>query len=214
MSKFNLILNPIKYGLKHKVILHPHSEMFQQIYEQFSDFLPKATDFVLDIGAQYGDYAIVCNRLYGAKVAAFEPLKDNYVVMNRLARINRAHIETFNVALSDHDGFLSMYSDGGMLRSEEYSNRKERIRFTTLDSYEFKPNLVKIDVEGFEMQVLKGSIKTIEAHHPKIIIETHSSSLEEEVCQFFSKMNYELKHEFDRRPGNNWTDELVNLFFA
>ena len=48
------------------------------IYSIYSDFIPKEGQVVVDIGAQYGDYAILCSKVYKATVYTFEPLPENF----------------------------------------------------------------------------------------------------------------------------------------
>ena len=54
--------------------------------------------------------------------------------------------------------------------------------------------IIKIDVEGFEMNVLRAAEYTIKKYKPKIIIETHSFNLFYEVRDFLTNIGYELKH--------------------
>ncbi len=92
--------------------------------------------------------------------------------------------------------------------------KKIRVKFRTLDSYKLKADLLKIDVEGFEIEVLEGTIKTIKKYHPKIIIETHSRALEKQTKEFLSRLNYDLKHEGRSAYNvNKEFDKVTNLFF-
>ena len=72
---------------------------------------------------------------------------------------------------------------------------------------------MKIDVEGFEMDVLKGAIKTIKTHHPKIILEVHTKALKEQCIKFLSGFGYKVVH-YDRTIHNRYTefDTIQNLF--
>ena len=66
----------------------------------------------------------------------------------------------------------------------------------TLDSYSFKRvDLLKIDVEGFELDVLLGAENTIRQFKPRIIIETHSKELRKKCHAFLSSLGYSLKVE-------------------
>ncbi len=92
--------------------------------------------------------------------------------------------------------------------------KKIRVKFRTLDSYKLKPDIMKIDVEGFELEVLDGAIKTIKKYHPKIIIETHSRALEKHTNEFLSKSGYKLAHEGRSVYNvNKEFDKVTNLFF-
>ena len=65
----------------------------------------------------------------------------------------------------------------------------------TLDSLSLKPNLIKIDVQGAELDVLKGGCGTISNFRPVIFIEIpDDNNLEEQLFQFLNiDLNYSVK---------------------
>ena len=93
--------------------------------------------------------------------------------------------------------------------------KAQRTRLKTLDSYRLKLTILKIDVEGFEMDVLRGAIKTIKRYHPKIIIETHTYKLREEALRFLGSIGYKVKH-YGRSvtPKTGEFDVVQNLFLT
>ena len=211
---YDLATKYIPYKIKNGIWLPRGSEMFEGIYEEFPGFLPMPNDLVVDVGAWVGDYAVLCNRKYGANVVAFEPLTRNYNLMKDLIRRNRAKVDIHNVALSSSRYSKEMLSDNNMLAAVEYSSHSQVIDFIPLDEYGLKPNILKIDVEGFEMDVLKGSVNTLKTSRPKLIIETHSSKLEAEVRGFLGNFGYTVQHEKDRHSGIGWMDTVVVLFLS
>ena len=62
-----------------------------------------------------------------------------------------------------------MISYSGEMANNINKGKKIKATFRTLDSYKLKADLLKIDVEEFELEVLEGAIKTIKKYHPKII---------------------------------------------
>lgn len=186
------------------------------IYSIYSDFIPKEGQVVVDIGAQYGDYAILCSKVYKAKVYTFEPLPENFKEITeniKLNGLNERQIQAFNVALGNKDKTEILSYSGEMANNFGEGNRIE-VEFRTLDSYKIKPDLMKIDVEGFELDVLEGAIETIKKYHPKIIIETHSKELEKKTKEFLSRFDYRLKHEGRSIYNvNDKFDKVTNLFF-
>lgn len=77
------------------------------------------------------------------------------------------------------------------------------------------PNVVKIDVEGAEVQVLKGMQQMISKAHPRIILEVHSEQLEQESAEMLRSWGYRVEvvdfklveklfKEYRPIPHNRW----------
>ena len=193
---FNLINKGIKvlnYKLCSEVLI-------DNIYFKYNDFLPSGKGMIIDIGSQYGDYAIACNKLYNCDyVLAFEPLEDNYKIALWNKRLSKAEFDILNYAVSDTPVFGEKKYNMFVVNN---SIIPDNITTITLDSLikalEYITNvnidIIKIDVEGFEMNVLYASEYTIKKYKPKIIIETHSINLFYEVRDFLTNIGYELKH--------------------
>lgn len=135
----------------------------------------------VDIGAHVGTYALTYAPIC-TKVHAFEPQRMTYyrlctgIVMNRLTNVY-AH----NVALTK-PGILStelkiISTDGGgssivNLPSNRTPLDTETVECRTLDSYKLtNVGLIKIDVEGSELDVLRGGVETIRKCRPKLLVE-------------------------------------------
>ena len=128
--------------------------------------------------------------------------------------LNRAEVDIRNMGISDSVGEMEVHSDNVMMSSEGKGEFSETVKFVTLDSLNLQPDFLKIDVEGYEMNVLKGALDTLRRCRPKLIIETHSSTSEKQVMNFLSREGYVLRHEHGRVVGLGWMDSIVNLFFS
>ena len=205
-----------KYGLEFSENSDVLEIFKDNIYSIYEDFIPKPKQIVIDIGAQYGDYAILCSKIYKAKVYTFEPLPQNFkeILENiKLNGLKKDQIKAFNVALGNANK-TAMLSYSGEMANNNNEGKKIKTTFRTLDSYKLKADILKIDVEGFELDVLDGAIKTIKNTDPKIIIETHSRALEKQTKEFLSGLNYNLKHESRSvYNANKEFDKITNLFF-
>jgi len=131
------------------------------------------TDLFVDIGANLGYYT--CYALQNHKsVIAFEPQQQNLqcLLQNLVANEWNENVEVYPVALSDKPGLLTLYGASGPSASlvkdwAGYSPRYNKIvPVITLDAILGSRStdqrlLIKIDVEGAELGVLKGALKTI-----------------------------------------------------
>lgn len=135
----------------------------------------------VDIGANNGFYSLFVASLSPKSVIySFEPVPGTFKRLVRNLEINNfrnAHI--FNLALGSKEGdaliSISSIEDGlNSLKEIESVESKIPVHMSTLDNilYPRKIDIIKIDVEGYEEEVLKGAKKTInENKNIKIIFE-------------------------------------------
>jgi len=192
-------------------------EMIYREYEGSDKFLPARGGVVFDIGAQYGDYSIICSVVYGAEVYSFEPLPENVEILRKNIMRNRArNIHYFQLAVSDTSGTLHGNIRGRMLRNETGNNCVE-LNSISLDDFCSclnRMDILKIDVEGFEGRVITGALRTIRRLKPRIILETHSNALKAECDRLLRKEGYELADEGRKRALNTWMNEIQNRFYT
>ncbi len=135
-----------------------------------------------DVGANIGLYSMLCELLFKpGKVVAFEPTPGTAAITRRIAAENGVDTVVEQVALGDEPGeadlFLSDVSDSSnsLLRGFKPSAETVAVLVETLDGYVEStgvvPNVIKIDVEGFEPQVLAGGEETLRRHRPTLVVE-------------------------------------------
>ena len=186
-------------------------EIFTLGIYNIEGFTPSEGQQVLDVGASYGDSSIWWAKKFGAKVVAFEPLKDVFIALEKNVEINSVDVVAYNVAIGNGEEIAGK-SKGGM-----FSARGDlKIKTKRLDEYSFdRVDLLKIDVEGFELDVIEGAIGTLKRFKPRVIIETHSRKLRSLCHETLSKLGYELKVEgrtlIANTPG---MDKVTNLFYS
>lgn len=141
---------------------------------------------MLDIGANWGAYSVIYSSILGEKnVYSFEPVNSAYRKLFR----RRKGINCYNEAVSSEEGecIIKIPEIGGSECSyrstlsqeftckEESSYRTEKVNKVTVDKF-VQRNLLnigflKIDVEGHEIEVIKGAMKTIVSQKPLMLIE-------------------------------------------
>ena len=192
---------------KHWEILHDPDMYVSNL------FIPMKNEVIFDIGSQYGDYALLWEKRYGAVVYAFELLENNYAEMLSDLKLNHSKIKPFNIAVGD--GKNLSYTVRGDMAINEYSwNFIKTIRLDDLvfGKFNVKPNILKIDVEGFEYDVLKGAEEVLKQYSPRIIIETHSATLRDKCHEFLTEKGYLLIDQ-GRTVINKSGNQITNLFY-
>ena len=141
----------------------------------------------LDIGAHCGTYAVHLSS-YCKEVHAFEcQEKTFYQLCGSIALSQKTNVRAHQVALCDKNNTTNILhvvsADGGgssmctelvpYLSSNQEDIKQERVSCRTLDSYKLD-NIcfIKMDVEGSELEVLKGGLETLDRNHcPSILFE-------------------------------------------
>jgi FkbM family methyltransferase len=125
-------------------------------------------DVFIDVGANIGWYSILAAARHGAEVYAFEPSQRELMRLRRNAALNGVCIRTFAMALGDVDGGGSLrLSAGGSHTLNRVDGPQalaqsgvacEMRRLDTVLGPEVlrRTRVVKIDVEGYEMSILRG----------------------------------------------------------
>ena len=150
-------------------------------------FLPPGGTFI-DVGSNKGDFALIAAKRVGAAgtVIAFEPEPANCDWIRRSLDLNAAaNVSLQPVALSDTDGaavlFLGEKSGWHSLVSTEARHSVAQITVAkrTLDSFlaergSTRVDVLKIDVEGAELEVLRGARATLAANpHVVLLLDLH-----------------------------------------
>nr|WP_311732983.1 FkbM family methyltransferase [Sulfurisphaera ohwakuensis] len=123
----------------------------------------------VDVGAYIGAYTLRAAK-HGAKVYSFEPnpYSFNLLLLNVKDNGFEDRVILYNVALGDRDGEISLALN---LDESHVSIEGYKVKMRTLDSFNIRNvDLLKIDVEGFEKEVLLGSEVTL-GNTRSVIIE-------------------------------------------
>lgn len=132
--------------------------------------LLRPEDTFLDVGANVGSYTIIAAGAVGAGVVAVEPIPSTFEHLKRNVALNGLSglVSMKCLGLSDHSGTLRFTSDldcvNHILADGEVLPSIE-VPVTTLDELvgDSVPVIIKIDVEGHELSVLRGAEKTLSA---------------------------------------------------
>lgn len=152
---------------------------------------PGAT--VVEVGANVGTETVCFADLAketGGRVVAFEPDEGNFSALRRLAALNGwRHVEIVQAAISDHEGdawFVPPPSNGlsgiGRVVASQEAGGAVRVRSVRLDSL-FPPGssrvgAVFVDVEGYEVAVLRGAAALLQRDRPVVVLEASPRLLE------------------------------------
>jgi len=164
---------------------------------------------IIDIGANIGNHTVYfglfCNR---ARVFSFEPNPDAVAILNTNVEINNLSnsVTVFPMALGSEFGrgeiILPCEGNQGMAKVEK--SAIGNIQIKTLDSLLLdrldRCDVIKIDVEGMELEVLKGSEEILRRFKPMLYIECATEAEHSAVSEYLARFGYQSKQVFNATP--------------
>lgn len=125
----------------------------------------RAEDVFVDVGANVGSYTVLAGAVVGAKCVAFEPIPATFRNLVKNVDLNGIYpnVEAKNLGIGHEEGELKFTSGldtvNHVLSEEDDDADSISVPVKTLDSLVAgqNPTIIKIDVEGFEVNVIKGA---------------------------------------------------------
>lgn len=175
--------------------------------------LPPDPLFV-DVGANRGEaiHSILLKYKDNCKIIGFEPNPSVFTKLKSRYQGNSS-IQLYNFGLGNahsnytlyipyyrkwmFDGLASFNREEAahwlesrlwLYREKHLSIRKEICLLKRMDDLNLQPHFIKIDVQGHELQVLKGAKATLQKHSPVLLIET----IDEQSMQFLKQLGYKF----------------------
>lgn len=239
--------SPYGYGLSRYLAGRFFYKIFGEVdFRYFSKINFEEDEVFLDVGANDGISALTF-RLFNKsnKIISFEPDEKHKSSLDRVARKIK-NFQYFLFGLGNKNEVKKLFIPSckgvyiGQLASyifEEAKNNvkaiiteknidqhvkiiEKNVETKTIDSLNLKPRAIKVDVEGFEFEVLQGSINTLKKYNPVLMIEVNNSSINQ-VLKFLKDLNYspfvylkdedKLKKFYENQ--NSQDNFVINLFF-
>lgn len=172
-----------------------------------------------DVGAHVGFFTVLGGRLVGAggRVVAFEPLPANVQALRHNVELNDfAHVRVVDAAVANTMGTLELQLVGNstgpklaLAGRDAGSKGSVQVATVALDAWlretgERPPDLLKIDVEGAEIEVIQGMRETIERTRPRILCEMHGRN--REYVELMTSLGYDVRpvHEAGSVADGHW----------
>lgn len=168
--------------------------------EAFLEYFRPGT-VLFDIGAHIGYFSAIAAHINGnsGSVYAFEPRPLNAGFFRRHMKINGfKNVTLFETAVGDSDREVKFDTRHGSATGRVSGNGNIKVTQVSVDRMVKEgllpaPGFIKIDVEGGEIEVLKGLQYVISSARPAMIIATHNPLCHQFVVDFLNNNNYEFQ---------------------
>lgn len=181
-----------------------------------------ATGIVLDVGANIGTHT-----LYYAKTAkmvyAFEPQPFMFDMLCCNLLLNDVlNVTPIQCALGPADGLTNMNihdpTEDNSPAGEGVGKGESTVSMHKLDSLGIgKVDFIKMDIEGFELEALKGMIDTLGKYQPVLYIEIHYAHLIEPIKAYLARFGYSatalvLTHVIIPEDSEGWNTDMPEVY--
>lgn len=182
----------------------------------------KSGDSFVDAGANIGFISLHAQKCVGEKgsITAFEAHPDTYQILKRNCELNNFNsIDLQQVALGNTHGSIKIFDNWSINRGGASvvinSDNSEGIdvQLVKMDDYSLSPKMIKVDVEGYELEVLKGAKQTIQKFLPELILEISQDRNQpyelEELVDFITSLGPYEFYKF--KGGKERKSKLVKI---
>ncbi|WP_158635186.1 FkbM family methyltransferase [Formosa maritima] len=212
-SSIKNVVKAKKSGIENTLILNS--------FKILADYKSEKEDLIIfDVGANFGFLSLVwattlCENK--GKIIAFEPNLHVYHTFRKSIEYNhlKDKISLHDFAVGSENKTISLFMNNttsNVLETQENLDSSD-VKMITLDSYA-KENqlthcdLIKIDVDGIELDILEGCRNIIETFAPIFIVETNN---DESIVSFFEAYNY-LILDMKLKPFDRKMSLPLNIF--
>jgi FkbM family methyltransferase len=155
---------------------------------------------VFDVGAHAGFHSLFCALLVQpeGQVIAFEPNPANRASMQeQLAQNPNLPVTLLPYALSDHDGASYLDTSKGSSEGRIASAGNVAVTLRAIDSLVREglvppPDVMKVDVEGHEVEVLRGALATISEYRPTILCDPNDGTTAPSISSMLMPLGYRV----------------------
>jgi len=204
-----------KDGIRKKILNNEITD--QLVFNALKKYI-KPNSIVLDLGANFGQMSILWSKCQSnVEVYAFEASKYVFSILEKNILANSVNVKPMNTLVGNESkknqliqkSFLKEYSTYGTNKIEKSENNDQKKTDTVdaikIDELKFdkKISAMKIDVQGYDLEALKGAEQTILKHKMPIIFEYEEKFANEfnytfdDFKEFIEKINYKIYIKVD-----------------
>ena len=212
-----------KYGYEFYCRLNEDDFKLMSLHEDeiLDQFNPKPGNTVVDVGAHIGLYTLIAAKRVGpsGKVIAIEPSPENFKILKKNILLNKlSNVESLECAVYSTKEKLKLFLpelegrtmfNTVMQDRARTSNNFLEVEANTLDNIIESINItevnwIKIDIEGAELEVLKGAANTLSSNEDlTLLIEVHGDANYKPILKILKEYKFQIIYENKYYPSND-----------
>ncbi len=174
---------------------------YEKEKQEFVARLLRPGQVMFDVGANVGLYALLASRCVGlkGKVIAFEPLPGNLDYLRRHLALNRVgNVDILAAAVGRAPGRASFLAAGSRSMGRLDGGGSLEVDVVSLDSLLASgrlppPDVIKMDIEGGEVDALLGAEAILREHRPTIVLATHGWEKHQECLRLLRSFDFDVR---------------------
>src|ERR671922_680338 len=220
-----LLIDMPKQGYKFFCRINRDDFLFMTNHENeiMEYFIPNGGETVVDVGAHIGLYSLIAAKRVGTsgKVIAIEPDPENFkilkknILLNQLTNVEAVECavystrEKLKLFLPEIEGGRTIFNTVMQDRARTSTENFIEVEANTLDNILESINItevnwIKIDVEGAELEVLKGAVNTLSSNkNITLLIEVHGDANYKPILEVFEEYKFQIVYEEKYHPSND-----------
>jgi FkbM family methyltransferase len=172
----------------------------------------KRGDVVWDIGANDGFFSLIASRLVGASgcVCAYEPLPRNVAILRRHVALNHAgNVHVSALAISSSPGSARFRAGAHPAMGSLADGGEIEVATDTVDGLIDRcgmppPNFIKMDIEGGEVEALRGADRCLRTYRPIILLAAHGAARYDECLSILTGHGYRCETVYQNQQAGDY----------
>jgi len=160
----------------------------------------------LDVGANIGNHTVFIGKVLGLNTIAFEPTPRSHAVLCKNIALNGldGHVQALRIGAGAQTGHATVQTrdaaNWGMNQLHADSDGEIEVKRLDDISRTGPVVLMKVDVEGMELDVLRGAAEILRTDHPLLYIEAATDAQRQPIEAYLAAFGYRIAQRFNATP--------------